>query len=112
MGFANTITVTLSSVGQSRAILLDYMNGTPTAVTVTSTATTSTFVYTVQYSLDDVMQTPAANVVWVNDPNATALTSNSSGAFLYQQPPAGIRLSSSTAPPAALTMKVTQGSYF
>jgi hypothetical protein len=110
MGFANTVVVTLSSVGQSRALNLDYQNGTPVGVQVNSTATTGTFAYTLQLTLNDIMQTPAANVIWSNDPNATALTSNSSGIYVYTQPLAGIRLSSSTTP-APITMVVTQGSW-
>jgi hypothetical protein len=86
------------------------MNGTPVGVEVNSTATTGTFAYTCQITLNDLMQTPAANVVWVNDPNATALTSNSSGVFTYTAPLGGIRLSSSTTP-APITMTVTQGSW-
>jgi hypothetical protein len=110
MGFSNTISVTLSSVGVSRALNLDYQNGTPVGVQVNSTATTGTFAYTIQTTLNDIMQTPAASVIWVNDPNATALTSNSSGVYTYTAPLAGIRLSSSTTP-ATITMLVTQGSW-
>src|SRR3974377_1053769 len=110
MGFANTITVTLSSVGVSGALNLDWINGSPVGVLVNSTATTGTFAYTFQYCLDDLQQPAAANVLWVNDPNATALTSNSSGVYTYTAPLAGIRLSSSTTP-AAITMKVTKGSW-
>jgi hypothetical protein len=113
MGFAQTVTVSVSSSAAqaSRPISLDWMNGAPVGVQVTSTATTGTFVYTVQITLSDIMQTPAASVIWSNDPNATALTSNSSGIFTYTQPLAGIRLNSSTAPPSPITMTVTQGSW-
>jgi hypothetical protein len=107
MGFANTITVTLSSVGTSRPLALDWMNGTPTAVLVLGASTGTTA--TIQYTLDDVMLTPAANVVWISDPNFTAATSATSVAYTYSQPLAAIRLNSSA---ATLTMKVTQGSYF
>ena len=69
MGFANTVTITLSSVGQSRPLALDWMNGAPTAVSITGSSS-GTFSYGIQYSLDDLQQT--ANPVWINDPNATA----------------------------------------
>jgi hypothetical protein len=109
--FANNVVVSLSSLGTSRVVSLDWMNGAPVGVQVTSTATTGTFVYTVQLTLNDIMMTPAAAVNWINDPNATTLTSNSSGIFVYTQPLAGIRLNSSTAPPSPITMVVTQGSW-
>jgi hypothetical protein len=58
------------------------------------------------------MQTASSLVSWVTDPNATALTSNSSGIFVYTAPLAGIRLNSSTAPSSAvIVMKVVQGSW-
>lgn len=113
MGFANKVTVSVSSSAAqaSRAVNLDWMNGAPVAVQITSTAAAGSFVYSVQYTLYDIMQTPAAAVIWSSDPNATALTSNSSGILLYTQPLAGIRLNSSTVPPSPITMTVTQGSW-
>jgi hypothetical protein len=81
MGFANTISVTLSSVGTSRPVALDWMNGTPTAVLVLGASTGTTA--TIQYSLDDVMQTPSSAVTWISDPNFTAATSNTSVAYTY-----------------------------
>jgi hypothetical protein len=111
MGFANTISVTLSSVGTSRPVLLDWMNGTPTAVLVLGASTGTTA--TLQYTLDEVMLTPSSAVTWISDPNFTAATSNTSVAYTYQQPLAAIRLNSSTASGLSpLTLKVTQGSYF
>lgn len=102
------VTVTLSSVGNTRAIALDWMNGAPVAVAVTG-STSSSFAYTVQYTMDDVMLTAASAVTWISDPGATALTSNSSGIYNYVQPIAGIRLASTTLSSGALTFKVTQG---
>jgi hypothetical protein len=104
------VTVTVSSVGTSRAVNLDWRNGAFTAVSVTGSSSGS-FSFSVQYSLDDLMLTPASAVSWITDPGATSLTSNSSGAFLYQQPLAGIRLNSTALSSAVLTMKVTQGSW-
>jgi hypothetical protein len=110
MGFASTVTVTLSSVGQSRPLALDWMNGSPTAVLVLGASTGTTA--TLQYTLDDVMQTPSSVVTWISDPNFTAATSNTSVAYSYTQPLAAIRLNSSAASGLSpLTMKVTQGSW-
>ena len=100
------ISVTVSSVGVSRSIALDWMTGEDVAVAVTGSSSGS-FAYTIQYTLDDLQRVTSPS--WINDPNATALTANSSGAFLYQLPVAGIRLNSSALSSAVLTMKVMQG---
>jgi hypothetical protein len=81
MAFANTITVTLSSVGTSRPIALDWMNGSPVGVLVLGASTGT--VATIQMTLDDVMQTPAASVQWINEPNFTAATSATSAVYTY-----------------------------
>jgi hypothetical protein len=104
----STSSVAGSSQGTTRAVNLDWMNGAPIAVTVTGSSS-GTFAYTIQYTLDDLMQTPAASVTWVSDSNVTAATSNSSGAIVYSQPLAGIRLNSTSMSSAVLTMKVNQG---
>jgi hypothetical protein len=112
MGFANTVTVTVSSgaTQTSRAVNLDWVNGSPVGVSVTGSSS-GTFSYTLQATLDDVMQTPATSVSWINDPNATALTSNSSGIYTYTAPLAAIRLNSTALSSCILTMKVSQGSW-
>jgi hypothetical protein len=104
------VTVTLSSVGTTRAVNLDWQNGAPIGVSVTGSSS-GTFAYTVQLTNDDLMLTPASNVVWISDPGATALTSNSSGILTYTAPIAGIRLNSSAISTAVLTMKVNQGAW-
>ena len=110
MAFANTITVTLSSAGQSRAVNCDWANGAPIGVLVLGASANVTA--SIQYSLDDLMQTPSSNVVWISDPNFTAATSNTSVAYSYTQPLAAIRLNSSASSGlSTLTMKVTQGSW-
>jgi hypothetical protein len=110
MGFAAPVTTTLSSVGTSRAVNLDWMNGAPVAVLVLGASAGTTA--TLQYTLDDVMMTPSSAVTWINDPNFTAATSNTSVAYTYTQPLAAIRINSSTASGLSpLTLKVTQGSW-
>ena len=110
MAFANTITVGLSSVGTSRPVNLDWANGAPVAVLVLG-ASASTPV-SIQYTLDDVMQTASSLVQWISDPNFTAATSNTSVAYTYTAPLAAIRINSSAASGLSpLTMKITQGSF-
>src|SRR5215469_7512794 len=104
------VSVTISSAGTSRPINLDWQNAAPVAFTVTS-STGGTFAYSLQYTLDDVMMTPAANVTWVNDPTLTAATSASSGVITYTAPIAAVRLNSTTLTATALTLKCNQGSW-
>jgi hypothetical protein len=102
------VLVTLSSVGQSRAVNLDWMSGKRTSVSVTGSSS-GTFAYSIQYALDDIQVTTPSAVSWITDPNATALTSNSSIAFVYAQPLSAVRLNSTALSSAALTMRVLQG---
>ena len=109
MAFANTITVTLSSIGTSRAVNLDWMNGAPVAVLVLGASASTPA--TIQYTLDDIMQTASSLVTWISDPSFTAATSNTSVAYNYTQPLAAIRLNSSASSGLSpLTLKVTEGS--
>lgn len=99
--------VTVSSVGTTRAIALDWRNNAPIAVSVTGSSS-GTFAYSVQTTLDDIMLTAASAVVWATDPGATALTSSSS-AISYTTPIAAIRLNSTAVSSATLTLNVNQG---
>jgi hypothetical protein len=110
MGFAAPVSVTLSSVGVSRAVNTDWMNGAPIAVLVLGASANTPA--TIQMTLDDVMMTPSSNVVWINDPNFTAATSGTSTVYTYSQPLAAIRLNSTASSGLSpLTLKVTQGSF-
>ena len=104
------VTVVQSSVGTSRGINLDWMNSAPVTAAVTGSSS-GTFTYGIQYCLDDLMQTAAANVSWITDPNANGLTANSSVAFLYQAPIAGIRVNVTALSSAVVTLKVNQGAW-
>src|SRR5262249_38090941 len=109
MGFANGITVTQSSVGTTRAINCDWMNGAPIGVSVTGSSS-GTFAAQVQYTLDDVMLVASSLVSWIPDPNAN-LPANSSVIFTYTQPLAAIRLNITATSSSVVTFKVTQGSW-
>jgi hypothetical protein len=62
--------------------------------------------YTVEGTLDDLSQTPAANVAWFALSSAT--TANSS-INVFSGPIAGIRLNASAISSATLTLRVLQG---
>jgi hypothetical protein len=100
------VTVTVSSVGTSRPVNLDWRHGKSVAITVTGSASTS-FAYTVQTTMDDVQLVTAPS--WMSDPAATALTANSTFPIVYTQDFAAVRLASTAlAANTTLVMKVNQ----
>jgi len=108
-------TVTLSSVGNSPAINLNWGGNNPVTALVTLGSTTMTTDFTVQITLDD-LQT-VASPVWVSlgsstGSSATHFSSANADAsvilgLLY--PVAGMRLNSTAISSSTLTLKVIQG---
>jgi|SRR4051794_28832425 hypothetical protein len=98
--------ITLSSVGTSRAINLDWQSAKFTSFSVTGSSS-GTFSYTVEGALDDLQLTPAANVAWLAL-SSGALTANSS-INLFTGPLGGIRLNSTAVSSAQLVLRVLQG---
>lgn len=106
--------VTLSSVGVSSAINLDWRTSGPITALVTLASTTMTTDFTVQFTIDDVQlgQTPT----WVSlgssiGSSATHFSSANADApivlgFIY--PVAGLRLSSTAISSSSLTLKAIQ----
>lgn len=98
-------TITLSSVGTSRHLNLDWMSGQRTTFAVTGSSS-GTFSYTVEGTLNDIQQTAAASLRWFALSSAT--TTNSS-INIVQGPLGAIRLNASAISSAALLMDVLQG---
>lgn len=98
------VLVTLSSVGVSRAVNLDWGAAPRVSFSVTGSSSGS-FTYTVEACLDDFQLVPSANAVWTALSSAT--TANSSLNF-YQGPLAGIRLNVATISSATLSLRVLQ----
>jgi hypothetical protein len=74
---------TLSTTGNSEAVYCDTTTGGPVGVTVIG-ATASSFAYTIQFTMDDIMTVPSTGVTWTSDAAATELTEPSSVVFEYQ----------------------------
>ena len=108
-------TTTLSSVGTSSAINVDWRGSKPVTCTVTLGSTTMTTDFTVQFTVDDLQL--SSSPVWLNvgsstGSSATHFSSANADAavvmgFLY--PIAGLRISSTAISSSSLTMKVLQG---
>jgi hypothetical protein len=99
------IQVTLSSVGISRAVNLDWAAGKPISFSVTGSSS-GTFSYSVEGALDDLMQVASTSVTWFALSSAT--TANSS-INIFNGPLAGIRLNASAVSSATLTLRVLHG---
>ena len=99
------VSTTLSSVGTSRPVNLDWEAAKFVSYAVTGSSSGS-FTYTVEGAIDDLQQTPAASVTWFGMSSATTANSSLS---LYQGPLGGIRLNASAISSAILTLRVLQG---
>jgi hypothetical protein len=100
------ILVTLSSVGTSRAVNLDWAASKPVSFSVTGSSS-GTFSYTVEAALDDLQQVAAASVAWLALSSGATIVNSSINVFTG--PLAGIRLNASAMSSAALTMRILQG---
>jgi hypothetical protein len=99
---ANPATVTLSSVGNSAAINLDWRSGAHTAFSITGSSS-GTFSVVAETTLDDLqlVSTPS----WVAQ--SSAITADSS-VWQLVGPYAGLRLNASAVSSAVLTLTVLQ----
>src|SRR5262249_22736690 len=115
-GMANPISVTLSSVGVSRAINLDWMSGEAVSVAIKPGASTATSDFTLQYTLDDLQL--SSNPTWLSYSSGVGSTAQHfTGATVFDagvgisflNPVAGLRLSSTTLSAGSISMDVLQG---
>jgi hypothetical protein len=98
------VLTTISSVGVSRAVNLDW--GAAPRVSFSMTGSSSgSFTYTVEAAIDDLQLVPSGSVSWTALSSAT--TANSS-LNLYQGPLAAIRLNVAAISSATLSLRVLQ----
>jgi hypothetical protein len=108
-------TTTLSSVGNSSPLNLNWRGSKPVSATVTLGSTTMTCDFTVQFTLDDLQL--SSSPVWVSlgsstGSSATHFSSANADApvtFGLLYPIAGLRLSSTAISSSSLTLKTIQG---
>jgi hypothetical protein len=107
-------TTTLSSVGVSNPINLDWRGSKPITCTVTLGSTTMTADFTVQFTIDDLQL--SSSPVWLNLGSSTGSSAthfssaNADGVvFGFWYPIAGLRLSSTAISASSITLKALQG---
>lgn len=117
MPFA-TVTLTSASTTSSTPVALNWIGGKPISVWVTSPTSTSSSVFNLQYTMDDLQRTSSGSVLWAGVSSAIgqpATTFNTTGAypdgvfFQFLSPVAAVRLFSTAVSSGPLTMKVIQG---
>jgi hypothetical protein len=100
---ANPASVTLSSVGTSDPVALDWRSGARTNFAITGSSS-GTFAVTPEVTLDDLQLT--ASPLWIAA-SCAALTADSS-TWQITGPIAGIRMNSTALSSAVLTLRVLQ----
>lgn len=114
----STVTLTSASTTSSTPVALNWIGGKPASVWVTSPTSTSTSVFSLQYTLDDIQRVSSGSVLWAGVSSAqgqAATTFNASAAgtdgvfFQFLSPIAAVRLFSTAVSSGPLTMKVLQG---
>jgi hypothetical protein len=112
----NPISVTLSSVGVSRAVNLDWRSGEPVSVALKPSSSTATSDFSLQYTLDDLQL--SSSPTWLSYSSGVGSTvQHFTGATVFDagvgisflNPVAGLRLSSSTLSAGNISMDVLQG---
>jgi hypothetical protein len=112
--------VTLSSVGNSSPVALNWRGGSPTSVFANIGSSTATVDYTIQYTLDDAMLSGSSVQAWINVGSSvgSSATHFSSANFDtgvpvgFAYPIAAVRLNSTAISASTLTLRVLQGESF
>jgi hypothetical protein len=108
-------TTTLSSVGVSNPVNLNWRGSKPVTAIVTLGSTTMTCDFTVQYTVDDLQLTTSQTWIAAGSSTGSSATHFSSAnadagvtiGFMY--PIAGLRISSTAISASTLTLKALQG---
>ena len=102
-------TVTLSSVGTSGALILDYIGAKTTTALLTVTSTTATGAATIQFTLNSSAR--GETIVWAAASTATynSTSINDSGATLtFLTPIAGLRINATAISSSSLRLTALQ----
>ncbi len=108
-------TTTLSSVGVSGAIILDWMGAKPVTANITLGSTTMGADYTLQYTIDDIMNVSSPTWIGWTGTVGSSITHFSSAhgdagvTISFLNPIAALRVSSTAISSSSITLKVLQG---
>ena len=108
-------TTTLSSVGVSNPINLDWRGGKPVTCVVTIGSSTMTADYTLEFTVDDLQLDSTPTWTGISSAIGSSITHFSSATFAagitmtFLNPIAGLRISSTAISSSSITMKTLQG---
>lgn len=108
-------TTTLSSVGTSDPINMNWRGGKPITALVTLGSTTMSADFTLQYTLDDLQLTTTQTWIGVGSSTGSSVTHFSSAngdagvSWTFLNPVAALRISSTAISSSSLTLKALQG---
>lgn len=101
-----TVKITKTGVGASDPVVVDYI-GAPSEISWAVNTKGAPATYSIQFTPDDVFNTPAASVVWFNDPNGTSLTANA--ANVIKMPVKAVRLNVASGAAGGVDFTINQG---
>src|SRR3954470_1717894 len=107
--------VTLSSVGTSGAVHINWRGGKPITAQLTMATTTMTADYTLQYTMQDTMLSTTSlwfglsSNVGSSATHYTAANGDNAVLVTLPSPVAGLRISSTAISSSSLTLRVIQG---
>jgi hypothetical protein len=101
-------TKTITATGNSDPLVLDWMQAPFDATVAIALVGAATVSYALQYTMDEVMNTPAANVRWVEDVGAPAATSTAKVISFSGRPVTAVRLAVASLT-GAVELKLVQG---
>jgi len=107
--------VTLSSVGTSGPINIDWMGGKPVTAIATLGSTTMTADFTIQYTLDDIQRTTTQTWFGLSSAIGSSVTHFSSAngdagvTITFLNPVAALRISSTAISSSSITLRTLQG---
>lgn len=101
-------TVTLSSVGTSNALQLDYLGAKTTTVQLTLTSTTMTADFTVQYTLDN--PTIDSSPIWtaVSTTHYSSTIMDTGATITFTTPISALRINSTAISSSSIRLKALQ----
>lgn len=101
-----TVKITHIGAGASTPVVVDYI-GSPSEVSWAVNTKGAPATYTIQHTPDDVFNTPAASVVWFNDPNGTSLSA--SAANVIKMPVRAVRVNVASGAATGIDFTINQG---
>lgn len=101
-----TVKITHTGVGATDPVVVDYI-GVPSEISWAVNTKGQPATYSIQYTLDDVYNTPAASLYWIDAVGATALTTPQHN--VIKMPVRAVRLNVASGAASGIDFTINQG---